>query len=164
MSAFYHIAPCLWCSVREKSGFSALGDAATSMETGWWCQPYLSTGFARRQAAHCNMMRRKPSVTGAAQPSACCVHSLRSPGHELRSGRSRGTDTPLQCYRAAEAFRILPLLQYWMSARAGNHGHRPGTQPTQPFLCGSPDFPVTPEPRWVIATGVIVNQDAKCRE
>lgn len=50
--------------------------------------------------------------------------------------------TPLQCCGAAEAFHILHL-QHWMSARAGNHGHGPGTQPV---LCGSPDFPVTPEP------------------
>lgn len=50
ISAFYHIASCQWCSMRKKSSFSARGDAATSMETGRWCQPYLSTGFEGRQA------------------------------------------------------------------------------------------------------------------
>lgn len=70
LSAFYHIAPCLWCSMREKSSSSALGDAATSVETGRWCQPSLSTGFDWRQTAHSNTMRRKPSVTGPAQPRA----------------------------------------------------------------------------------------------
>lgn len=161
ISAFYHIAPCLWCSRGEKSSFSALGDAAPSVEMGQRCQPCLSTGFEGRQAAHSKVMRRNPSVTGPAQPSACYAHSLHAPGHGLGSGRSRGAGTLLRGYTAAKTFPILWLLQYSMSARAGNHGHRPGTQP---FPCSSLDFPVTPEPRWVIATGVVVNQDAKRRE
>lgn len=139
ISAFYHIAPCLWCSTGEKSSFSALGDAATSVEMGQRCQPCLSTGFEGRQAAHSKMMRRNPVVTGPAQPSACYAHRLHIPGRGLGSGRSRGAGTLLRGYRAAKAFPILWLLWYSVSARAGNHGHGPGTPP---FQCSSLDSPV----------------------
>lgn len=72
--------------------------------TGQWCQPYFSTGFERRQAAHSNMMRRQPSITGPA-PTECLL-CKQPPGSRSWVREEQGAGTLLQCYRAAEAFHI----------------------------------------------------------
>lgn len=133
------------------------GDCSTCSKTTGSCG--LVSGPQEKKNICCGYICLLPhcimSVVQYARKNTTSLYwEMQLPARKQAGDASLALNRGRQRYRAARAFRIFWLLQYKMSASTGNHGHRPATQP---FLCSSPYFPVTPEPWWVIATGVTVN-------